>query len=114
MNPNAKLEHFEWVNMWHDHTNLTTEKEASSKRLLFVGDSITNGMRLYLPGLIREKLGANEPTDVNVDFLVTSKGIDNPDIIRELEYMTCGYKYDFIHFNNCLHGFSVNVRFQCI
>ena len=41
MNHNCKLEHFEWVNVWHDHTNLTPEEEASSRRLLFIGDSIT-------------------------------------------------------------------------
>lgn len=107
MNPNAKREHFEWVNMWHDHTNLTPEREAAAKRLLFIGDSITNGMRPYLPVALRDKLAVKEAEDVNVDFLTTSKGIDNPDLIRELEYMTSGYTYDFIQFNNCLHGFSV-------
>lgn len=105
MNPNAKLEHFEWVNIWHDHTNLTAEEESQSKRLLFIGDSITNGMRQFLPAMLREKY---TECPLNVDFMVTSKGIDNPDILRELDYMMKDYNYDVVQFNNCLHGFSVN------
>lgn len=105
MNHNCKLEHFEWVNVWHDHTNLTPEEEASSRRLLFIGDSITNGMRQFLPAMLREKYTA---APLNVDFMTTSKGIDNPDLIRELDYMTKDSRYDFVQFNNCLHGFSVN------
>ena len=105
MNYNCKLEHFEWVNIWHDNTLLSPEEEAASRRVLFVGDSITNGMRQFLPAMLRENFTA---TPLNVDFMTTSKGIDNPDLIRELEYMTKDLEYDYIQFNNCLHGFSVN------
>lgn len=104
MNDTPHLEHFEWCHMWHDHTNLSPEEEKNAVRILFIGDSITHGSfpkcRDFLRADYTEKL-------LNLDYLTTSKGIDNPDIIKEIDYMFSHCEYDYIHFNNGLHGMGL-------
>lgn len=104
MNDNPRLEHYEWCHMWHDNTNLSPEDEAASLRILFIGDSITNGSFPKCRDILRKEYTKKK---LNLDFLVTSKGIDNPDIIREIDYMFSHCNYDLIHFNNGLHGMGI-------
>ena len=43
MNDTPHLEQYDWLRVWHDHPDLSPEEKANSKRILFIGDSITNG-----------------------------------------------------------------------
>lgn len=107
MNDTPHLEHYEWCHIWHDNTNLTPEQEEASKRLLFIGDSITNGSFPKCRGFLREEYTA---CPLNLDYLITSKGIDNPDILKEIDYVFSHCKYDYIHFNNGLHGWRFPIE----
>ncbi len=88
----AVLEKFEWTNMWWD------EPMNTGKRILLIGDSITNGYK----GLVKNMMS----NQYYIDMYATSRALDNGSFTRELEYMLefCDLKYDVIHFNNGLHG----------
>ena len=86
----VKLEKYEWSNMWWD------EPEMKGRRVLLVGDSITNG---YSPVLKKMM-----PCDIYIDKYVTSRALDNPSYLKELKYMLTQGEYEVIHFNNGLHG----------
>lgn len=105
MNDTPHLEHYEWLNIWHDHTNLSEEEEKNSRRILFIGDSITHGS---FPKCKDFLLKDYDKFPLNLDYLITSKGIDNPDILREIDYMLGHCTYDLIHFNNGLHGMGLS------
>lgn len=107
MNDTPHLEHYEWVHMWHDHTNLSQEEEAESKRILFIGDSITHGS---FPKCKNYLLNDYQKCPLNLDYMTTSKGIDNPDILWEIDYMFSHCNYDYIHFNNGLHGMGITTE----
>ncbi|MBQ7821867.1 MAG: SGNH/GDSL hydrolase family protein [Clostridia bacterium] len=107
MNPNPRLEHYEWCHIWHNDTNLTPEQAKDHKRILFIGDSITNGSF----GKCRDILTAEyKACPLSFSYLITSKGIDNPDFLREIGYVLSAFNYDYIHFNNGLHGMSIPVE----
>ena len=106
MNKNPKLEQWEWCHMWHNHSNLSPEAASEHKRVLFIGDSITNGSFGACSKIMEEEY-KNCP--LSFSYLVTSKGIDNPDLMREIDYMLSSFKYDYIHFNNGLHGMGIPV-----
>ena len=88
-----KRERYEWCNFWWDEDTLN-----DSPRILLVGDSITSGYRPFVTNLVSP--------DLRVDMLATSKAVDNPALLRELDYITSwhSYAYETIHFNNGIHG----------
>jgi hypothetical protein len=95
--PMAKLERYEWCNFWWE------EAEKNDKpRVLLIGDSITRAYRPIVNELIKDKAYA--------DMLATSKAIDNPSLVREIDYILRheGFKYKIIHFNNGLHGWHIS------
>ena len=104
MNKNPRLEQWEWCHMWHNHSNLSAEE--AGKRILFIGDSITSGSFAACSKIIEDEY-KNGP--VSFSYLITSKGIDNPDFMREVDYILSSFKYDYVHFNNGLHGMHIPV-----
>lgn len=86
----AKRENIEWSQIGFQKANAPQEKP----RILFIGDSISRGygvyMNTYLDGYA-------------VDYLCTSRGIDDKALMRELEFILAQYRYDAIHFNIGLH-----------
>jgi len=88
-----KLERYEWCDFWWEETD-----KDDKPRVLLIGDSITRDYRSTVNELIKEK--------GYVDMLATSKGIDNPSLIREIDYILGheNFKYKVIHFNNGLHA----------
>lgn len=74
--------------------------DYSHKRILFVGDSITNAYYSQTAKALADEA-------VSVKF-VTSASVADPAFHIQLESVLNGYSYDLIHFNNGLHGFSYN------
>ncbi len=95
----AVLEEYEWCNFWFDRAN-----DQTRRRILLVGDSITNSYRHSLT----QSLGY----EYCVDMIASSRSIDNPIIQNELDYMLKmnGFDYECIHFNNGLHGWHLSVN----
>jgi len=93
----AVLENKEWTNLWWDEA-----EDQDLPRAFLVGDSITCG---YFPDVINI-LGDT----LRITAMGTSKAIDNPYFIPEMEFVfkQYGYKYNIIHFNNGLHGWHLN------
>jgi lysophospholipase L1-like esterase len=92
------LEDYEWTNIWWD------KPSNKEKRILLVGDSITNGYREFAK---RVKGDA-----VYIDMYATSRAIDNKCFLKELFYILNDneLEYNIIHFNNGLHGFHLTVE----
>ena len=88
-------EKYEWAQLWWEEAD-----NALVKRVLLIGDSITVGYRPYVQEKLKEKF--------LVDMLSTSKSIDDPSFIKELNYILNEYQYTLIHFNNGLHGNHVS------
>ena len=84
----------EWTNLWWDEA----DKDEGLPRILLVGDSQTFG---YYPEVIR-----NMEKEARITALTTSKNVDNPYLIPELDLVIRQFdlRYDLIHFNNGLHG----------
>lgn len=87
----AKLEAIEWTNMWLDHP-----EDKDKKRVLLIGDSITQGMKDEVKKAVGE--------DILVDALTTSRAPDNESLLTEIFYVLNMAEYDIIHFSNGLHG----------
>lgn len=105
MNDTPHLEQYEWLHVWHDHPTEPKNKEDKAKRVLFIGDSITHGS---FPKCKNFLLDEYKSCALYLDYLTTSKGIDNPDILWEIDYMLGHCSYDLIHFNNGLHGMGLS------
>jgi len=91
-----KLETMEWDNVWWEQTANTT-----SKRILYIGDSISCGIRRCITALSDSK--------VLCDGFGTSKALDNPYYKSSLElFMKQQNKCDAILFNNGLHGWHLS------
>ena len=88
-------ETMEWTNIWWDHAD-----NCEAGRILFIGDSITNG---YRPKL-REAYGG----DKMIDMLATSNAVDDPAYEKQIVFMLEQYHYRAVHFNNGLHGFHLD------
>jgi hypothetical protein len=90
------LEQYEWCDFWWQEA-----PQQNKKRVLLVGDSIS---RAYRPYVNVELKG-----EVYADQLSSSRALDNPAFLFELDYMLKhnNVKYDAIHFNNGLHGFHL-------
>lgn len=90
------LEEKEWSNLWWEEAY-----NHEKKRILLVGDSITNGYQPAVNGIFKGEILANAWT--------TSKALDNPYFLEELDFVwrQNGYRYELIHFNNGLHGWHL-------
>lgn len=90
------LESWEWDDIWRIKAN-----DLKGERLFLIGDSISRGYR-------HTAAAAFEGT-FYVDNLATSKGIDNPCLLKTIELaMEQEPNCKVIHFNNGLHGWHLN------
>jgi len=92
----VKLEKNDWSNIWIENAN-----QSEKPRILFVGDSITNG---YYP-LLKEDLSS----EYYLGYYVTSKFLGNPDYQTELTTILNRYDFEIIHINNGLHGWDYSI-----
>ena len=89
------LETYEWDNTWIEHANDTT-----SKRVLYIGDSISCGVRRIATEVTKE--------EIMFDGFGTSKGIDNPYLVDSVRlFASQEPKQDAVLFNNGLHGWHL-------
>jgi hypothetical protein len=86
-------ESIEWCDIWISHDN-----ETNLPRVLLIGDSI---VRDYYPEV--EKHLASKAF---VARLSTSRFIGDPVLLKEIELVLDGTKFDVIHFNNGMHGWQ--------
>jgi hypothetical protein len=86
-------EAIEWCDIWISHAN-----ETNLPRLLLIGDSIA---RDYYPEV--EKLLAGKAF---VARLATSRFVADPVLLKEIELVLDGTKFDVIQFNNGMHGWQ--------
>ena len=86
-------EAIEWCDIWISHAN-----ETKLPRVLLIGDSI---VRDYYPEV--EKRLASKAF---VARLSTSRFISDPVLLKEIELVLDGTKFDVIHFNNGMHGWQ--------
>lgn len=95
-NTSKSLETFEWDNVWWEQTDNHT-----SKRILYIGDSISCGTRRLVTNLSK--------SEILCDGFGTSKALDNPHFKSSLElFMKQQEKCDAILFNNGLHGWHLS------
>lgn len=89
------LEEYEWCNFWWDGSQKGTEK-----RVLLVGDSITNGYHFQV----------SKNLQMHADTLTTSRALDNPWYLRDLEMILTdlGYEHQVVHLNNGIHGLHLS------
>ena len=86
-------EAIEWCDIWISHAN-----EAKLPRVLLIGDSI---VRDYYPEVEKQLAGK-----AFVARLSTSRFIGDPVLLKEIELVLDGTKFDVIHFNNGMHGWQ--------
>lgn len=95
-NRNEKLETYEWDDIWFEQAN-----SECRNRVLYIGDSISCGMRKIATKMADGKY--------LFDGLGTSKAIDNP-YYKELISLVARQQKErrIVLFNNGLHGFHLN------
>jgi hypothetical protein len=86
-------EAIEWCDIWISHAN-----ETNLPRVLLIGDSIA---RDYYPEV--ERLLAGKAF---VARLATSRFVADPVLLKEIELVLDGTKFDVIQFNNGMHGWQ--------
>jgi hypothetical protein len=86
-------ESIEWCDIWISHAN-----ETNLPRVLLIGDSI---VRDYYPEV--EKRLADKSF---VARLSTSRFVADPVLLKEIESVLDGAKFDVIQFNNGMHGWQ--------
>ncbi len=91
--PPPDREYIEWCDIWIPHAN-----ETNLPRVLLIGDSIA---RDYYPEV--EKLLAGKAF---VARLATSRFVADPVLLKEIELVLDGTKFDAIQFNNGMHGWQ--------
>ncbi len=92
----SKLEGYEWDDLWRIKAN-----EPKGERILLVGDSISRGYRHIAAEVFDGKF--------YVDNYATSKGIDNPLLLKTIELaMEQEPNCKVVHFNNGLHGWHLS------
>ena len=92
------LKDYEWAQMGWE------KAENPVRRVLLIGDSITGGYWDTVRGMAEDGMC--------VDKYITSKAINDPTYLRELEYfLSYGFKYDVVHFNNGLHGGGTSTEY---
>ena len=88
-------ETYEWDNTWIEHAN-----DTMSKRVLYIGDSISCGVRRIATEVTKE--------EIMFDGFGTSKGIDNPYLVDSIKlFASQEPKQDVVLFNNGLHGWHL-------
>jgi hypothetical protein len=88
-------ESIEWCDIWISHAN-----ETNLPRVLLIGDSIA---RDYYPEVQKRLTGK-----AFVARLATSRFAADPVLLKEVELVLEGTKFDVIHFNNGMHGWQHN------
>lgn len=85
---------------WAEWTNfcITEPTTQQDKRILLVGDSISNGYGAFVQRLM---------PDYRIDRLSTSEGTDHPNFFRMLQIALEQYDYELIHMNNGIHVHGV-------
>ena len=92
----TKLETFEWDNTWIDHAN---DRECA--RVLYIGDSISCGVRKLCTERSKGKF--------LFDGFGTSKALDHPVFFESVRLFASQQpRRDLILFNNGLHGWHLN------
>lgn len=93
----SPLEAQEWTNFWWE-----SAPDRQKRRVLLIGDSITNGYRHTVNKALQGEFYAS--------VWATSKALDHPDFFSEMEYMWSqnNYSYELVHFNNGLHGWHLS------
>src|SRR4051812_35866327 len=91
--PPPSRESIEWCDIWISHAN-----ETNLPRVLLIGDSIA---RDYYPEVEKRLDGK-----AFVARLTTSRFIADPVLLKEIELVLNGAKFDVIHFNNGMHGWQ--------
>src|SRR6202789_3788717 len=86
-------ESIEWCDIWISHAN-----ETNLPRVLLIGDSI---VRDYYPEVEKQLAGK-----AFVARLSTSRFISDPVLLKEIETVLDGTKFDVIQFNNGMHGWQ--------
>lgn len=94
MNNAIQREVSEWCKLWWSRAG-----DKNATRVLLIGDSITVGYSQTVIDQLKEV--------ATVDYLGSSKSINDPAYTKELTYMLGEYSYKLIHFNNGLHGWHV-------
>jgi lysophospholipase L1-like esterase len=86
-------ESIEWCDIWISHAN-----ETNLPRVLLIGDSIA---RDYYPEVERRLAGK-----AFVGRLTTSRFVADPVLLKEVESVLSGARFDVIQFNNGMHGWQ--------
>jgi len=86
-------EAIEWCDIWISHAN-----ETNLPRVLLIGDSI---VRDYYPEVEKRLAGK-----AYVGRLATSRFVADPVLLKEIETVMDGTKFDVIVFNNGMHGWQ--------
>src|SRR6478672_10697125 len=86
-------EAIEWCDVWITHAN-----ETNLPRVLLIGDSIT---RDYY-GEVEKRLAGK----AFVGRLTTSRFVADAVLLKEIESVLSGGKFDVIQFNNGMHGWQ--------
>lgn len=93
---NTKLETYEWDNTWLEQSNL-----SDVKRVLYIGDSISCG--------IRRIATERSEGEYLFDGFGSSKGLDHPCLCESIRLFAMQQnRRDAILFNNGLHGWHLN------
>ena len=92
-----KQEQFEWIHSWSDDTN-----NRDLPRVLLIGDSITCGYQQIVREAIRGKC--------YVDYIATSYTLNSGFFFKLINNYINNNKYDIIHLNQGLHGFSMSKK----
>ena len=93
---NHQLEVFEWDNVWWECADT-----AGIPRVLYIGDSISCGIRRIATQLTNE--------EILFDGFGTSKGIDNPYLMDSIKlFAEQEGKREAVLFNNGLHGWHLD------
>jgi hypothetical protein len=90
---NPQLEKIEWSDVWVANAN-----QNDLPRVLMVGDSIVQG---YFRDVEKDLAGK-----AYCSKYATSKFLGNPDYIEELKLLLKRYRFQVIHVNNGLHGWT--------
>lgn len=86
-------ESIEWCDIWLSHAN-----ETNRPRVLLIGDSI---VRDYYPEVEKRLYGK-----ALVARLATSRFVADPVLLKEIELVLEGTRFDVILFNNGMHGWQ--------
>lgn len=91
--PRVVREEIEWLDVWVPGNTI-----HDRPRVLLVGDSITKGYYQSVEDRLRNK--------AIVCRLATSKSLGDPALLDEVRLVLGQAKFDVVHFNNGLHGWS--------